>query len=100
MTSDISGDPSTEDAETMRHRAKAHLSGLFQMAVQAANPAHCLPAYLPPPPKGRTIVIGAGKAAASMARAVEQNWQGDLSGLVVTRYDHGLDCARIEVVEA
>ncbi len=76
------------------------LGKLFEKAVAAADPAHCLQTYLPAPPKGRTIVIGAGKAAASMARAVEDNWPGALTGLVVTRYQHGLDCNRIEVVEA
>lgn len=79
---------------------KAFLRSLFEEAVKAADPIHCLPSHLPAPPTGRTIVIGAGKAAASMARAVEQNWQGDIEGLVVTRYEHGLDCERIEVVEA
>jgi glycerate 2-kinase len=79
---------------------KAFLRSLFDAAVKSANPLHCLPPYLPAPPKGRTIVIGAGKAAASMARATEQHWTGDITGLVVTRYDHGLDCDRIEVVEA
>ena len=49
---------------------------------------------------GRTLVIGAGKGAAAMARAVEQHWKGDISGLVVTRYGHGVDCQRIEVIEA
>ncbi len=73
---------------------------LFEKAVEAANPAHCLPKYLPDPPKGRTIVVGAGKAAASMAKAVEDHWQGELEGLVVTRYDHGADCRKVEVVEA
>ena len=56
--------------------------------------------HLPPPPKGRTIVIGAGKAAARMAQGVEQHWQGELSGLVVTRYGHGAPTRHIEVIEA
>lgn len=76
------------------------LNTLFAKAIEAADPAHCLPQYLPSPPSGRTIVIGAGKAAASMAKAVEDNWQGPIEGLVVTRYEHGLDCQTIEVVEA
>ena len=59
-----------------------------------------MPPHLPPPPKGRTIVLGAGKASAAMARAVEDNWPGPLSGLVVTRYGHGVPCQRIEIVEA
>ncbi len=79
---------------------KTFLVDLFATAVKAADPAHCLPPHLPSPPKGRTIVVGAGKAAASMARAVEDHWQGPLEGLVVTRYDHGVDCRYIEVVEA
>ncbi len=79
------------------------LTTLFQAAVSAAAPASCVPPHLPPPPKGRTVVVGGGKAAASMAQAVEAHWpQGcALSGLVVTRYLHGVgDLARIEVVEA
>ncbi len=76
------------------------LRRLFDAAVGAADPALCVPRHLPPPPLGRTLVIGAGKAAAAMARAAEAHWQGALSGLVVTRYGHGLPCARIEVVEA
>jgi glycerate 2-kinase len=76
------------------------LTDLFQSAVRAADPAACVPRHLPPPPKGRTLVIGAGKAAAAMARAVEDHWPGELSGLVVTRYGHGVPCKRIEVIEA
>lgn len=76
------------------------LESLFFAAVKAADPIHCLPPHLPPPPRGRTLVVGAGKAAASMARVVEDNWDGPISGLVVTRYGHGVDCERIEVVEA
>ena len=82
---------------------RALLRGLFDAAVGAADAAHSLPAFLPAPPVGRTVVVGAGKAAAAMARAVEDNWRGDaerLSGLVVTRYGHGLPTRRIEVVEA
>jgi glycerate 2-kinase len=69
-------------------------------AINAALPSLCLPAHLPPPPRGRTIVIGAGKASAAMARAVEDNWPGPLSGLVVTRYGHAVPCERIEIIEA
>jgi hydroxypyruvate reductase len=76
------------------------LTRMFQAAIDAAAPALCLPPHLPSPPKGRTIVIGAGKAAASMARAVEDHWQGPLEGLVVTRYGHGTETKHIEVVEA
>jgi glycerate 2-kinase len=76
------------------------LRRLLTAALDAAAPARVVPPRLPPPPKGRTIVVGAGKAAAAMARAVEDHWQGDLSGLVVTRYGHGVPCRRITVVEA
>lgn len=76
------------------------LRKLFEAAVGAADPRHCVPPYLPAQPPGRTVVVGAGKAAAAMARAVETNWQGTLSGLVITRYGHRVDCDRIRVVEA
>ena len=76
------------------------LLDMFQAAVNAAAPALCVPAHLPPRPKGRTIVVGAGKAAGSMAAAVEAHWNGPLEGLVVTRYGHGIPCKFIEVVEA
>ena len=73
---------------------------MLDAALAACNPALCVPLHLPSPPKGRTVVVGAGKAAAAMARAVEQHWPGPLDGLVVTRYGHGVPCQRIEVVEA
>jgi len=76
------------------------LKRLFAAAIGAVDPLKILAGHLPPPPKGRTVVLGAGKAAAAMAKAVEDRWQGDLSGLVVTRYGHALPCSRIEVVEA
>lgn len=76
------------------------LRRLLDAALDAADPAKTLPPRLPAPPKGRCIVIGAGKAAAKMARAVEDHWSGPLEGLVVTRYGHGVPCRRIEVVEA
>lgn len=74
----------------------------FRAAVAAADPAHCLPPHLPAPPRGRTLVVGGGKAAASMAAAVEAGWPAGapLQGLVVTRYQHGLPTRRIEVIEA
>ncbi len=74
----------------------------FAAAVGAADPLRILPPHLPPPPRGRTLVLGGGKAAARMAAAVEAHWPADapLSGLVVTRYQHGLATRRIEVVEA
>ncbi|HYM30134.1 MAG TPA: glycerate kinase [Candidatus Cybelea sp.] len=76
------------------------LCTLFDAAVRAADAATCLPPHLPEPPKGRTLVVGAGKGAASMAVAVERHWPGPLQGLVVTRYGHGAPASRIEVVEA
>ena len=78
------------------------LRAMFDAAVAAASPTVCLPPYLAKiaPPKGRTIVVGAGKAAASMAAAVEAHWQGPLEGLVVTRYEHGAPTKHIEVIEA
>ena len=83
------------------------LRQLYNAAVKRALPLHNTAAYLPPPPKGRTIVIGAGKAGGAMAQAVEALWPADkpLTGLVVTRYHHiperpaGLP-SRIEVIEA
>ena len=76
------------------------LKAMFKAAVDAAQPALCLPPHLPASPKGRTIVVGAGKASGAMAKAVEDHWQGPLEGLVVTRYGHRLPTSRIEVVEA
>jgi hydroxypyruvate reductase len=73
---------------------------LLRKMFEAAQPSLCLPRYLPPQPKGRMIVIGAGKASAAMARAVEDNWPGPLEGLVVTRYGYKVPCERIEIVEA
>lgn len=79
-----------------RHLLKA----MFGAAVDAASPAVRVPIYLPPLPQGRIVVIGAGKASASMAKAVEDRWEGPLTGLVVTRYGHSVPCDRIEIVEA
>ena len=76
------------------------LRQMFDAAVAAAQPARCLPPHLPPPPRGRTIVIGAGKASAEMAHVLELHWPGALEGLVVTRYGYGAPCSRIEIVEA
>jgi glycerate 2-kinase len=84
---------------------RAFLRDLLNAALRRADPLICLPPHLPTPPKGRTVVVGAGKAAATMARAVEAHWPADapLTGLVVTRYGHTLPAVphqRIEVVEA
>ncbi len=79
------------------------LRKMFDAAIASAQPALCIPPHLPEPQalgKGRLIVIGAGKASAAMARAVEDHWTGPLSGLVVTRYGYAVPCARIEIIEA
>jgi glycerate 2-kinase len=80
--------------------AEVLLRRMFDAAIASAQPALCVPPYLPQPPRGRFIVIGAGKASAAMARAVEEHWSGPLSGLVVTRYGYGVPCDHIEIVEA
>ena len=74
----------------------------FHAAIAAADPLKILPRHLPDPPSGRTLVVGAGKAAASMALAVERHWPAGapLEGLVITRHGHGLPTQRIEVIEA
>ena len=76
------------------------LRSLFDAAIAAAQPARCLPPHLPPRPKGRTLVIGAGKASAAMARALEDHWDGPLQGLVITRYGYEVPCRRIQIVPA
>ena len=76
------------------------LRELFATAIDAAHPRQVLEPYLPADRSGRVIVIGAGKAAAAMALVVENCWQGEVAGLVVTRYGHGAPCKKIEVVEA
>lgn len=89
------------DAATALNDPAKFLRDLFDIAVDAVSAERCLPAFLPPPSaNGRTIVIGAGKGAAAMAKAVEAHWSGKLEGLVVTRYGHGAACRDIEVVEA
>ncbi|MFL6579380.1 MAG: glycerate kinase [Burkholderiales bacterium] len=76
------------------------LKGMFDAAIAAALPDKTLPFYLPSPPRGRMLVLGCGKAAGSMAKAVEDHWPGELSGMVVTRYGYKVPTSRIEVVEA
>jgi glycerate 2-kinase len=73
---------------------------MFDAAIASAQPAVCIPPHLPKAPRGRLIVVGAGKASAAMARVVEDSWQGPLSGLVVTRYGYAVPCKRIEIAEA
>ena len=79
---------------------KKLLRAMFAAAVDAALPKHVIAQHLPKPSKGRTIVVGAGKASAAMAQALEKSWKGQLSGLVVTRYGHAVPTKHIEIVEA
>lgn len=76
------------------------LEQMFRVAIASAQPALRIPDFLPADRTSRLVVIGAGKASAEMARVVEQHWQGELSGLVVTRYGYAVPCERIEIVEA
>jgi len=76
------------------------LRSMFEAAIAAAQPGLCIPRFLPEAPRGRLIVIGAGKASAAMAAAVEAHWPGTLEGLVVTRYGYAVPCTRIEILEA
>ena len=80
--------------------AEQLLRRAFASAVEAARPARCVPAALPQRPAGRTVVIGAGKAAAAMAQVIESHWDGGLEGTVVTAHGHAVPCERIEVLEA
>ncbi len=79
---------------------RALLQDLFSAAIAAADPARAIAAHLPDKPKGKTIVVGAGKASAQMAAAFEKLWDAPLSGLIVTRYGYGAPTTRIEVAEA
>ncbi|WP_137888055.1 glycerate kinase [Pseudomonas sp. 2FE] len=88
----MSSDPSFNPTSLLRE--------LFATAIDAAHPRQVLADHLPADRTGRVIVIGAGKAAAAMAEVIEAQWQGEISGLVVTRYGHGANCQKIEVVEA
>ncbi len=76
------------------------LKAMFKAGVNAALPSLCVPAHLPPRPKGRTVIIGAGKASGAMAKALEDTWDGPLDGLVVTRYGYRVPTERLEVIEA
>ncbi|MGG4773487.1 glycerate kinase [Paenalcaligenes sp. Me52] len=76
------------------------LQNMFTAAVRAALPEACIPPFLPAAPKGRTVVIGAGKASAEMARALEKHWPGKLEGVVVTRYGYAVPCEHIRILEA
>ena len=86
--------------KTMTINEREVLSKLFKAAVDAADPRITLPPNLPKPPKGKTVVIGCGKGVAQMASALEQSWEGELSGVVVTRYGFSEKCKKIKVLEA
>ncbi|RWP33338.1 glycerate kinase [Mesorhizobium sp.] len=79
---------------------KSFLAAIFNAAVAAADPQRTIRDHLPAMPKGRTIVVGAGKGSAQMAAAFEKVWDGPIEGLVVTRYGYGATCQRIEIIEA
>jgi glycerate 2-kinase len=83
-----------------RRNPIAFLRALYDTAVDRAQPASVITRFLPDPPKGRTIVVGAGKSAAAMAAALEANWAGPLEGVVVTRYGHAVSTSTIRVLEA
>ncbi len=78
----------------------AILCAAFLRCVAIAQPLQCLAPALPPPPRGRTLVIGAGKASAAMAAALEALWAGPLAGLVLTRHGHAMPTRSIEIIEA
>ncbi|RWB27725.1 MULTISPECIES: glycerate kinase [unclassified Mesorhizobium] len=79
---------------------KTFLTAIFNAAVAAADPQRTIRDHLPARPKGRTIVVGAGKGSAQMAAAFEKVWDGPIEGLVVTRYGYAAACQRIEIIEA
>lgn len=83
----------------MTGEPRIFLRALFDKAVEAADPMRSLAAHLPEKPDGRVVIIGAGKASARMAEAVEAVW-GPCEGLVITRYGYGRPCRGIEIVEA
>ena len=84
----------------MSEEPRVLLRRLLDTALASAQPAHCLPPHLPARPAGRTVAIGAGKAAAAMAQTLERHWEGPLEGLVVTRYGHRVPTRAVDVVEA
>lgn len=90
----------TDNWQDRAHAQNDVLLSLFADALEVTLPRHGVPKHLPAPPKGRTLVVGAGKASAAMAQALEAHWQGSLEGLVVTRYGHAVPCKNIEIVEA
>lgn len=82
-------------------RARAALRLIFDAAVARADPIVAVNQHLPEKPKGRCVVVGAGKASAAMASAVDAAWPDvNVSGVVVTRYGHAISAGRIQVLEA
>lgn len=79
---------------------RALLRKMFEKAIEVAQPALCVPQHLPNPPKGKTYVVGAGKASAAMAQAVDGAWSGQISGLVIVRHGANVSCDRIKVIGA
>ena len=90
----------SDSALALEAADRALLSAMFDAAVEAARPWKQMARFLPQPPEGRTIVIGAGKAASEMAQAVDDAWQAPLEGLVITGVGHSFPCRRIKVLEA
>lgn len=84
----------------MHSPERAFLSQLFEAAVRAADPLEALKGRLPEKPKGKTLVVGAGKGAAQLAQAFEALWDGEYEGIVVTRYGYAVPCTQIKVLEA
>src|SRR5690606_13035625 len=99
-TDDRPGFPWARGIPRMTLDPKSFLTAVFDAAVAAADPERTIRDHLPARPKGRTIVIGAGKGSAQMAAAFEKAWDGPIDGLVVTRYGYGAKCERIEIIEA
>ncbi len=95
-------DNSILDASPARDNIPAFLRSLVDQAIDSAAPVSCLPQHLPKPPIGRTFVVAVGKAAASMAKVVEDHWpkEASFSGIALTRYGHGCECQQIKVIEA
>lgn len=84
----------------MQSKSRAFLTALFDAAIAAAEPKSALAPYMPDRPKGRTVVVGAGKGVAQLAAAFEELWDGPLEGAVVTRYGYSVPCRSIRVLEA
>ena len=74
------------------------LSACFDKAIEAVQPSSCIAKFIPDPPRGRTVVIGAGKASAAMAKSLEKYFKGPLTGTVVTRYGYNVQCEFINVI--